>query len=219
MDPVEFGVPQGSVLEPMLYTAYVAPVGRLIEGYNICFHQYADDTQLYTRLTVPSATAFDCLRQCTEALQRWFWYNGLLLNPDKSVVTYFGTHSRLQKTALPTHVSVAGCDIAVSDKLTVLGVTIDSELTMDQHVNNVVKNCNYHLQALRHIRSSVPRDVANTIACSIIHYRIDYCNSLLLGASGKNIDKLQRVQNRAARIVCGVEHRQSRSSELLRDLH
>ena len=50
-------------------------------------------------------------------------------------------------------------------------------------------------QALRHIRSSVPRNVANTIACSIMHSRIDYRNSLLLGVLGKNVDKLQRVQN------------------------
>jgi hypothetical protein len=120
-------------------------------------------------------------------MQHWFGLNGLLLNPDKSVVVYFGTRSRLHQTNLPSHVTVAGHDVIVSDKLTVLGVTIDSKRSMDQHVISVVQNCNYHLQALSHIRSSVSRDVANTIACSVVHSRLDYCNSLLFGGSKHNI--------------------------------
>src|SRR5664279_5553916 len=87
------------------------------------------------------------------------------------------------------------------------------------NVSEIVKSCNYHLQTLRHIRQSVTREVANAIACSIIGTRIDYCNSLLRGASEANFDKLQRVQNRAYRVVCNVGRRQSSSRELLIDLH
>jgi len=113
----------------------------------------------------------------------------------------------------------AGSDIDVSDEVKILGVTFDSTLSMDRHVVNTVKNCNFHLQALRHLRPSITRDVAKTMACSIVSSRIDYCNSLLTGTSLKNISKLQRVQNRAARIVCNVARRGSCSSQLLRDLH
>jgi Reverse transcriptase (RNA-dependent DNA polymerase) len=174
---VLIGVARGSVLGPILYTPYVAPIGRLIESFGISFHHYANDTQFYTKLSIPTFNALDRLRQCTNALQHRFWQNGLLLNPDKSVVMYFGTRNRLQQTDLPLHVTTAWCDVTVSDWLTVLGVTLDSKLSMDHHVNNMVKNCNYHLQALRQIRSSVPRDVANTVACSVIHSRLDHCNS------------------------------------------
>ena len=52
--------------------------------------------------------------------------------------------------------------------MTVLGVVLDSSLTFDQHVRDTVRNCNFHLRALRHIRPSLTSDVANTIACSII---------------------------------------------------
>ena len=120
--------------------------------------------------------------------------------------------------ALARHVTVAGASVAVSDSLRILGVAIDC-LSMDSHVNETVRSCNYHLQALRHIRPSITREIANTIACSLISSRIDYCNSLLFGVSGINLDKLQRVQNRAARIVCGVGRRQRSSSDLLAELH
>jgi len=68
--------------------------------------------------------------------------------------------------------------VNVSDRLCLLGVTLDNILSLDQHVNNIVKNCNHHLQALRHIRASVTEEVAKMLACSIIDSRIDYHNSL-----------------------------------------
>ena len=95
-------------------------------------------------------------------------------------------------------------DIKVSTSLQLLGVTLDSTLSFDEHINNIIKNCNYHLQALRHLRSSVTTEVANMLGCSIIGSRIDYCNSLFAGMSDKNFNKLQRIQNRAARIVPGA---------------
>jgi len=68
------------------------------------------------------------------------------------------------------------------------------------------------------IRSSLTRDVANMMASSIIGSTIDYCNSLLIGISEQNLDRLQRVQSKAARIVCNVG-RQVTSSDVLCSLH
>ena len=83
-------------------------------------------------------------------------------NPDKSEVMYIGTRQRLRISELPETVTVAGSTTATTDKLKVLGVVLDSSLTFDQHVRNTVRNCNFHLRALRHIRPSLTSDVANT---------------------------------------------------------
>ena len=85
-----------------------------------------------------------------------------------------------------------------------LGVTLDGGLTFDQHIANVCKASYFHIRALRHVRKSLPDDVAKTVACSIVGSRIDYCNALLVGMSDSNFAKLQRVQNTLARVVLGL---------------
>jgi len=72
-----------------------------------------------------------------------------------------------------------------------LGVTLDSALSMDRHVNEVVHSCNYHIRALRHIRLLQTPDVAKLLAHSIITSRLDYiANALLSGTTSGNLDRL-----------------------------
>ena len=63
------GVPQGSLLGPNLFTAYVSPIGRLIELYGVRYHKYADNTQLYTALTANPNACIDRLESCSAGLQ------------------------------------------------------------------------------------------------------------------------------------------------------
>jgi len=86
------------------------------------------------------------------------------------------------------------------------------------HAQCVVKSCNYHIQALRRIRHLLSRYVANTIACSIVGSRLDYCNSLLYGSTETVLNSLQRVQNNLARTVLHFGSYNSSESNL-RELH
>jgi len=97
-------------------------------------------------------------------------------------------------------------------------VTIDSNLQFDCHARNVSKACNFHTRALRHVRSLQTDGVTQTVACSIVALRLDYCNALLCDALATTFDKLQRAHNNLARVVCQCRGRTD-ARPLLRSLH
>jgi len=117
-----------------------------------------------------------------------------------------------------TSVSVADVDLLLADSMGVLGVTLDRHLTFDNHASAVARSCNYHVRAIRHVRHLLTLDLAQTLVCSLILSRIDYSNSVLHGAPSNTIQKLQRVQNNAARIVLQAP-RQLDVNSLLQMLH
>jgi len=140
---------------------------------------------------------------------------GLQLNPDQSEPLIVGTSSQLNQVL---SVTVAGVNLPVSEQMKVLGVILDQRLTFEKHASAVAKLCNYHAQAVRHIRHLLTPELAQTLACSLILSRIDYCNALLYGAPTGTIQKLQRVQNNAARIVLQMRQR-SHAKPMLHSLH
>jgi len=81
------------------------------------------------------------------------------------------------------------------DSVKLLGVTLDSVLTIDRHVTEVIRSCSYHTRALRHIRPLLTLDVAKMIGHSILSSRLDYANALLHGTSVYNINRLQVAQH------------------------
>jgi len=128
------------------------------------------------------------------------------------------TATQLRALSSLTSVSVADVDLPVADSLRVLGVTLDRRLTFDNHASADARSCNYHARASRHIRHLLTLDLAQTLACSLILSRIDYCNSVLYDSPSGTIEKLQRVQNNAARIVLQAPRRSDVNS-LLQTLH
>ena len=86
----EYGVSQGSVLSPMLFTLYTSPVGVVISSFGIA-HTHADDTQLYVAL---KGGSFSTLTDCIKALHHWLDLNGLCLNPEKTEADIVGTSER-----------------------------------------------------------------------------------------------------------------------------
>jgi hypothetical protein len=216
------GVPQGSVLGPLLFAIYTSPIAHICSTYSVNQRQYADDTQLFIALSPSNFTGLiSNLENCLSTLHSWFCLNGLALNPDKSDAILFGTRQRAHCYTDVTTVNVAGAVISLADRVKILGVTLDSRLTMDDHVAAVCKAAMYHIRALRQIRPAITDDVAKTVACSIVGARLDYANSALYGVSQKNIHRLQRIQNILARVVAGrsITSAYCNSSDLLYQLH
>ena len=215
---LQTGVPQGSVLGPILFTSFISPVHCIATQFGVHQHQYADDTQLYMEISRdPSDPGISNLESALQSLSSWFLHNGLALNPEKSEAILIGTHAR-NRTISNTQVNVAGAVIPLSTSLKLLGVHLDNNLNFNKHVNSVAKSCHFHLRALRHIRSTLDLDSAKLIGHALVSSRLDYCNSLLYGAPELSISRLQRVQNALARVVL-QKNSATPSAPLLNSLH
>jgi len=98
--PCGSGIPQGSVLGPLLFTAYTAPVSDLIESFGVCCHQFADDTQLFIAMNVADTTPLlNSLTCCSAVVKQWSLQNDLQLNAGKSEVILLSTAVQLQSVA------------------------------------------------------------------------------------------------------------------------
>ena len=134
------------------------------------------------------------------------------LNPDKSEALVVGTANQLFVVdSSSSSVSVAGVHLPVAEDMKVLGVILDRCLKFHKHVSMVARSWNYHAQAIRHIRHLLTTELAQTLACSLILSRIDYCNAVLHGAPTSTTQKLQPVQNNAARTMLQASRRSLQS--------
>ena len=151
-------------------------------------------------------------------IHQWLSENKLKGNPDKTEASVFGTTQSLQSLEVQS-INVAGAVIRFSKvPIRNLGVLFDSALSMDHHVRGVVRSASYHLRNIGIVRKLLTDDATKRLCQSMVLSRIDYCNSTLAGVSESSLDKLQLVQNRAARMVARTKVR-DRVTPVLMKLH
>ena len=151
-----YGVPQGSVLGPLLFSLFTTPLSKIIRLHlHIKFHFYVDNTQLYIHLSHKNASAaFAKLNACLHDVQRWMSRSKLKLNPEKTEFIVFGSKAQRRKISSHFPASILGSLLHPVDSVRNLGVWFDVEFSFSEHVKRTCKACFLQMRDLR--RSGIP---------------------------------------------------------------
>ena len=211
---VDIGVPQGSILGPLLFIMYTRELQAIAEMYGLYIHLFADDTQIYTEFNTGTYDAVVTnLQKCFSHIQSWMKDNYLKLNAGKTEVIILQNSNddtpgprdvQLQpdKEAL---VPVSKAAVTPATSARNLGIWFDPLLSMGDNISNIVKACNIQMVDLWRIGNKLAKPLKIQLVHSLIHSRLDYGNALLYGAVGKDLDRLQKIQNSATRFIYGTK--------------
>ncbi|XP_045783590.1 uncharacterized protein LOC123879731 [Maniola jurtina] len=195
------GLPQGSVLSPILYNIYTYDLDISVNRYaNVL--QYADDLLLY--VAGPSLdNVSELLNLALNALKCWLHNNGLDLSPSKSSVVVFS-----RKRNLPSpHINYNGIPLAVKDQAKFLGVILDSKLTGIPHWEYVLLRCEKNLNILRCLTGvwwGAHPFTMRLLYNALIRSVLDYGTFLLHPGNKTAVKKLDIIQAKALRLVTGA---------------
>ena len=192
---------QGSALGPLLFTIFANDMAQFSAGADVL--QYADDTQvLITGKKSELPTLISRLELSLASLANWFRANSLKVNTSKTQLIVFGTHQNLRSVP-KFKVTFCDTDLEPCTEAKNLGVTFDPTMSWDRHVSLVCQNCVGTLAGLSHARHRLPPGVITTLVTALVLSQVRYCISVYGNGTKKNIKRIQKVINFAARVIFG----------------
>ena len=156
------------------------------------------------------------LQECMCDIKDWSVHNGLRLNESKTEIVHFC--SKFRQSDYIDHVDIGTTVVKTNVLARDLGVKLDSNLTLSNHVSDVCKSAFFALHKIGKIRPFLNSKSTEKLVHAHVMSRLDYCNGILMGLPDNQIQKLQRVQNAAARLITGTKKR-DHISPILRQLH
>jgi hypothetical protein len=197
----------------------IAPCIVMICIGSVVIHCYADDGQLYISSKAGAAeSSIELATACINQLDRWMSSNRLKLNSDKTQLIWLGSRQQLLKVN-PDSILLGASTVRFQSSVVDLGIVLDSNLSMRDHVSRLCRTSYYQLRQLRVIRQSLTTRACTQLVHALVNSRLDYCNSLLSGITDQLLSQLQSVLRASARLVLQRRKFDPVSNDIREKLH
>jgi len=199
---LKYGVPQESVLGPRIYCMFSKPIGEICKRHKMSYHCYADDSQVYQVIKpIDNWNAVSRhFEACLSDISSWMRSNLLKINQDKTELIVFVPKHR-PKDFSDCFLEFDGCVVNDAAFVKNLGMYFDKTMSMEKQVSEISRSCYFQIRSIGRIRPYITTNACKTLVASLVTSRLDYGNALLYRINDKNIAKLQRLQNTAARLI------------------
>ena len=197
-----YGVAQGSVLGPDLFNIYIRSLCKYLEPIKLSIFGFADDHQLlksFLPLLQVQALGED-IQSCFKAIANWMNNFYLKLNPDKTKFLLIMPPSMAKEICIGGTFIDGKCIRFVKSAKN-LGVLLDEELSFEAQILTLVKSCFHVIRNLSRIKDFLTYEQLRTAVSAYILSKLDYCNSIYYGINSVLLNKMQYVQNSAARLL------------------
>ena len=217
---MKYGVPQGSILGPILFILYTQELETIAIKQGFKIHIFADDTQLYiTFKSDHPETSVPLLEKCLKHIKEWMQENFLMLNEEKTQLLIIPSKKTLN--AIDIDLTFAGNPL---ESLTVaknLGVYFDNNLDMNRQIKHLCSTGYSALRNLWSITGSLTKELKIQLVHCFILSRIDYCNICLYGINKGQIYQLQKLMNSAVRLIFNItgERYREHIKPYMKELH
>jgi len=189
---------------------YTTPLSTLISSQSLNHHLYADDTQLYFSFYPPDLHSSISHLSPLQQISSWMTANLLTLNSSKTEFLLIGLKQQLAK--------IQNSPLSTTHSARNLGFIFDEHLSFSDHITALSKSCNFDICQLCCIRPFLDIKTASTIATSIVHSKLNYCNSLCYNLLKSQLSRLQHIQNSLALAVV-KDSKFSHTTPILKFLH
>lgn len=168
--------------------------------------------QLYIFFPTASSSELETakteLEACVHDIDKRMVRNKLKLNGDKTEIILISAAHRPRPFVDTSNIS-DGFEVNLSSSVRNIGVLFDEDLSLETHITAICKSCFFHLHNIWKIRKCLSQKACETLVHAFISSKLDFCNSFMYGLPKRLLDKLQLVQNAAARLVsfsCKTDH-------------